>query len=115
MGQARDHLTKGVLFHMQNARKDTVYRLDKRHGYRGFEKLLKTETLPEAILAVTFPVALGVTDAIQQIDPSLQEKILIYSFEQHGLERFFAHPHIFNISASTRTGHRLQETIPKPS
>jgi LacI family transcriptional regulator len=43
---------------------------------------------------VTFPVALGVTDAMKQIDPSLQEQIQIYSFGQHGLNRFFAYPHV---------------------
>jgi len=67
---------------------------DELHGHQGFEQLLEAETLPEAIFAVTFPVALGVTDAMRRIDPALQDEIQIYSFGQHELNRFFSHPHI---------------------
>ncbi len=64
------------------------------HGYRGFEQLLEAEMLPKAIFAVTFPVALGVNDAMRRIDPALQDEIQMYSFGQHELNRFFSHPHI---------------------
>jgi len=67
---------------------------DELHGYHGFKRLLDAERLPEVIFAVTFPVALGVTDAMKQTDPSLQDDIRIYSFGQHGLNRFFAYPHV---------------------
>jgi LacI family transcriptional regulator len=67
---------------------------DELNGYRGFEALLEADVLPEAVFAVTFPVALGAADAMQQIDPSLLDRIQIYSFGQHGLNRFFAHPHV---------------------
>lgn len=67
---------------------------DEHNGYQGFESLVARDALPEAVFAVTFPVALGVADAMQQIDPALQEQIQIYSFGQHGLNRFFAYPHV---------------------
>lgn len=91
---------------------------DEWHGYRGFEKLLEADALPDAIFAVTFPVALGVTDAMQQIDPSLQERIQIYSFGQHGLNRFFAYPHISVYQPSRELGKHaitmLLEEIEEP-
>lgn len=84
---------------------------DERHGYRGFERLLEADTLPEAVFAVTFPVALGMTDAMQHIDSSLQEDIQIYSFGQHGLNRFFAYPHISVYQPARELGKRGLELL----
>ena len=62
-------------------------------GYRGAVRMLERELTPDAIFAVTFPVALGVDDALKEQSPSLRERAQIYSFGQHGLNRFFEHPH----------------------
>jgi len=67
---------------------------DEMHGYRGTNALLERGRVPDAIFAVTFPVALGVGDAIREQDHLRQEDIQIYSFGQHGLNRFFAYPHV---------------------
>lgn len=66
----------------------------ERDGYVGGKELFENGAPPDAIFAVTFPVALGVDDRIRQINPSIRKDIQIYSFGQHGLNRFFEHPHI---------------------
>ena len=63
-------------------------------GYRGGVEMIKRGINPDAIFAVTFPVALGVDDAIKEQKPSIRKGTQIYSFGQHGLNRFFEHPHI---------------------
>lgn len=66
----------------------------EKDGYYGFKELLNRDVVPDAVFAVTFPVALGITDAMRTVAPELQEKIQIYSFGQHGLNRFFKYPHV---------------------
>ena len=63
-------------------------------GYRGAVAMIERGIDPDAIFAVTFPVALGVDDALKERKPSLRGSLQIYSFGQHGLNRFFEHPHI---------------------
>ena len=62
-------------------------------GYRGAMTMIERGINPDAIFSVTFPVALGIDDALRERKPSLRESIQIYSFGQHGLNRFFEHPH----------------------
>lgn len=66
----------------------------EKDGYVGCRKLLQREIYPDAIFTVTLPVALGVDDRIREVKPSLREDVQIYSFGQHGLNRFFEYPHI---------------------
>lgn len=62
-------------------------------GYRGGVEMIERGINPDAIFAVTFPVALGVEDAIRRKRPSIRDSIQIYSFGQHELNRFFSNPH----------------------
>ena len=62
-------------------------------GYRGATTMIERGIIPDAIFAVTFPVALGIDDALKERTPSIRENVHIYSFGQHGLNRFFEHPH----------------------
>lgn len=63
-------------------------------GYTGTTSLLDTAGVPDAIFAVTFPVALGVEDALRRDDRVSPDQVQIYSFGQHTLNRFFRHPHV---------------------
>jgi LacI family transcriptional regulator len=62
-------------------------------GYWGGVEMIDRGLNPDAIFAVTFPVALGVEDALRQKRPSIRESLHIYSFGQHELNRFFSNPH----------------------
>lgn len=66
---------------------------DEQHGYDGFKQILDAGQKPDVVFAVTFPVGMGIMEAMQEVDPSLLEEITIYSFGQRRLNRFFAHPH----------------------
>jgi len=61
-------------------------------GYRGAVTMIERGINPDAIFAVTFPVTLGVDDALKKRKPSLRGSTQIYSFAQHGLNRFFEYP-----------------------
>lgn len=67
---------------------------DEAAGYYGMQKLLNEGQIPEALFAVTTPVALGAEDAICESDLVRNEQIQIYSFGQHSMSRFFENPHI---------------------
>ena len=67
---------------------------DEAAGYRGMQTLLDRGRVPDALFAVTVPVALGAEDAIRESDRPGTEQIQIYSFGQHSMSRFFTKPHI---------------------
>jgi LacI family transcriptional regulator len=84
---------------------------DESHGYQGFKALFEAGARPDAVFAVTFPVALGVADAMQQVDPSLQEDVQIYSFGQHGLNRFFQYSHISVYQPARNLGKKASAVL----
>ena len=67
---------------------------DEAAGYNGMRRLLEASNRPDALFAVTVPVALGAEDAIRESDAVDTEQIQIYSFGQHDMSRFFTNPHI---------------------
>jgi len=67
---------------------------DEAAGYRGMQQLIDRDRVPDALFAVTVPVALGAEDAIRESDLISTEQIQIYSFGQHSMSRFFTNPHI---------------------
>lgn len=67
---------------------------DEAAGYQGMNHLLESGKRPDALFAVTVPVALGAEDAIRERDTFDTEQIQIYSFGQHEMSRFFTNPHI---------------------
>lgn len=75
---------------------------DEQHGYRACRKLLSNgDPIPEVIFAATFPVGLGVRAAIQEVDPSLLNRIQIASFGAGSFDEFFLYPH-YCVSQPTR-------------
>lgn len=67
---------------------------DEAAGYRGMQTLLDRGRVPDALFAVTVPVALGAEDAIRESGRTGTKQIQIYSFGQHSMSRFFTRPHI---------------------
>lgn len=75
-------------------------------GYRGTKHLLEGGTVPDAIFAVTFPVALGSADAIREADGVQESEIQMYSFGQPAQNRFFAYPHVSVYQPARTMGER---------
>jgi LacI family transcriptional regulator len=83
----------------------------EKNGYAAAKTLLESGTVPDAIFAVTFPVALGVEDRIREVDPSIRKDIQFYSFGQHNLNRFFRHPHISVYQPARRLGEKATSLL----
>lgn len=52
----------------------------EQSGYRGFKKIFKSGELPEVVFTVTYPVALGVIMAIEELELRIPEDIDIMCF-----------------------------------
>ncbi len=57
-------------------------------GYRGFMNIFKSGSIPEVVFAVTFPVALGVLLAAEEIGLSVPDDFDILCFGGSGYNRF---------------------------
>ncbi|HVO76208.1 MAG TPA: LacI family DNA-binding transcriptional regulator [Ignavibacteriaceae bacterium] len=66
----------------------------EQDGYEGFMKIFKTGKLPEFILAVTYPVALGIYSAAKEAGVKIPEDIEVTCFGYNLLNRYT--PSIFN-------------------
>ena len=63
-------------------------------GYNGFKKIYKSGSLPDAILAVTYPVALGIFRAAEEIGVKIPRDIKVTCFGNNNYKRSL--PSIFN-------------------
>lgn len=59
-----------------------------KDGYDGFKKLYELNKLPEILFTVTFPVALGVYKAVQELNLSVPEDIDVVSFGDAAYNQF---------------------------
>lgn len=64
-------------------------------GYEGFKKIYSKDELPEAIFAVTYPVALGIYEAATELGINIPADIKITCFGNNNFMR--STPSIFNI------------------
>ncbi|RPI70614.1 MAG: LacI family transcriptional regulator [Ignavibacteriales bacterium] len=63
-------------------------------GYKGFKKIYKKENLPEYILAVTYPVALGIYEAATELGVRIPEDIEVTCFGNNSFKHMV--PSVFN-------------------
>ncbi|MHB1688366.1 MAG: LacI family DNA-binding transcriptional regulator [Ignavibacteriaceae bacterium] len=59
-------------------------------GYRGFMKMYNNNNLPEFIFAVTYPVALGVYAAVQEVGLKIPDDVDIMCFGNSDVNRFIS-------------------------
>lgn len=65
---------------------------DETDGFKGFKTLYETGKLPEVVFAVTFPVALGVYRAVQELGLKIPDDVDLISFGSSGLNEFLSPP-----------------------
>lgn len=80
-------------------------------GYNGMNTLFERGVIPDAIFAVTFPVALGASDAIREQADLSHDDIQVYSFGQHGLNRFFEYPHVSVEQPAEKMGRKAMALL----
>ena len=84
---------------------------DEMHGYRAFRKLHETGELPQAILAASFPVEIGIRGAMRQLEVDLIEQIEIVSFGRGGFTEFHLHPHVSVLQPTKQMGEQAVEIL----
>ena len=62
----------------------------EQDGYKGFMKLYSSGNLPEFILAVSFPIALGVYKAAQELGLKIPKDFDIICFGHGGINQFLS-------------------------
>lgn len=71
-------------------------------GYKGFMKLYKSNKLPEFIFTVTYPVALGVYAAVEELGLKIPDDIDIMCFGNSDVNRFIS-PSLSCVNQPTNT------------
>lgn len=65
---------------------------EEKHGYDSFMKLYREKNLPELILAVTFPVAIGVYTAAKEVGMRIPDDIDLICFGNSPVQEFLSPP-----------------------
>jgi len=82
---------------------------DETDGYKGFMKLHETGRMPEVVFAVTFPVALGVYRAAEELGMKIPRDVDILCFGNSGLNQFLAPPMSYVDQPTYELGRRALE------
>ncbi len=65
---------------------------EEKHGYDSFMKLYKENNMPDLILAVTFPVAIGIYTAAKEVGMKIPDDIDIICFGNSPVQEFLSPP-----------------------
>jgi LacI family transcriptional regulator len=75
-------------------------------GYASFMKLYESKNLPEVLFAVTYPVALGVYSAVDQLGMKIPKDVDIISFGKSRLNQFLSPPMSYIEQPTTELGEK---------
>jgi LacI family transcriptional regulator len=78
-------------------------------GYHGFMKLHQSGNLPEFVFAVTFPVALGMYRAAEELGMKIPDDIDLICYGSSGLNQFLSPPMSYVEQPTTELGRRAFE------
>lgn len=82
---------------------------DETDGYKGFMNLYETGRMPELVFAVTFPVALGIYRAANELGMKIPNDIDLICFGNSGLNQFLDPPMSFVDQPTYELGRRALE------
>jgi LacI family transcriptional regulator, galactose operon repressor len=78
-------------------------------GYNGFMKLRQSGSLPEFVFAVTFPVALGMHRAAEELGMKIPDDVDLICYGNSGLNQFLSPPMSYVEQPTTELGRRAFE------
>lgn len=78
--------------------------LAESDGYRAFEQLWRQTERPDAIFCASFPLAVGVVDAMRALAPEAIGKVLLMFFGVTEMARFFPEPYICVVQPAAAMG-----------
>lgn len=85
--------------------------LAEADGYRAFEQLWKQAERPDAIFCASFPLAVGLVDAMRALAPDAIGKVLIMFFGVAEMARFFPEPYICVVQPAAAMGRMTVDRI----
>ncbi|MFC1484235.1 LacI family DNA-binding transcriptional regulator [Candidatus Neomarinimicrobiota bacterium] len=108
-----DGFTKTLAAHGLSAKDDWIIEggFSEEDGYNGFKMLTKSPVLPEAIFAVTYPVALGIYAAASEHGIKIPDDIDIVCFGASSFQRFFSPSITFVRQPTEELGRRAMELL----
>jgi LacI family transcriptional regulator len=83
----------------------------EKDGYHSFIKLFKTNRLPEIVFAVTFPVAMGMYTAVEEIGLVIPKDVDVIAFGGSDYNRFFSPSMTFVDQPAAEIGKRAIEIL----
>jgi LacI family transcriptional regulator len=84
---------------------------DEQHGYDAFMQILRSDNLPSAVFASTYPIGLGVYAAMGEYNPDLLNTIQILSFGEGGLNELYTYPHICMRQPTRQMGEQAVQIL----
>lgn len=85
--------------------------LGELDGYRGFERLWSLANRPEAIFCASFPIAVGVVDAMRVLAPEAIGRVLVIFFGVREMARFFPSPYICVVQPAAQLGRLAVDQV----
>jgi len=80
-------------------------------GYHNFKKLFRSKALPEIVFTVTFPVAMGMYTAVEEIGLTIPNDIDVISFGGSDYNRFFSPSMTFIDQPAAVMGQKAVELL----
>ena len=80
-------------------------------GYRGFQRLWALSKKPETIFCASFPIAIGVIDAMRAFAPEAIGRVLLVFFGVREMARFFPSPYICIVQPAAQLGRLAVDQI----
>lgn len=85
--------------------------LAEADGYQAFERLWSQAERPDAIFCASFPLAVGVADAMRALAPEAIGKVLLMFFGVAEMARFFPEPYICVVQPAAAMGRVAVDRI----
>ena len=85
--------------------------LGELDGYRGFQRLWAMSKRPDAIFCASFPIAVGVMDAMRALAPEDIGEVLLVFFGVRDMARFFPSPYICVVQPAAELGRLAVDQI----
>lgn len=80
-------------------------------GYHGFQRLWAQPERPQAIFCASFPIAVGVMDAMRALAPEAIGQVLLVFFGVREMARFFPAPYICVVQPAAQLGRLAIDRI----
>jgi LacI family transcriptional regulator len=83
----------------------------ERYGYEGYRTLYERGMRPDGVFCATFPVAVGMAEALREIDTSLLDTTKILAFDTGGMQSLAYFPYYCIRQDAVEIGRRAMNEL----